>query len=192
MIAGLHGNTLSGLLRATARGAAMLGAGIALLAFASMVTAEEAATPPDAGQQSNTPAPALPTPPEVFGAIGRFIDQSISNVGAGVRGAGDAVGGATSAAGDIARGVGDAAGNVARLPLGNVAAGWERCAVAPNGAPDCSGASLALCRAKGFERGSSLDITSSRKCPVQMWREGRAPNDNDCTDESFVSRAICK
>jgi hypothetical protein len=154
------------------------------------------AQPAPSDAPSAPPKAGLPTPPEVIGAIGRFIDQSITNLGAGVdagvKGAGETLGGATGAAGDLAKGVTDAAGTVARLPLSNVATGWERCAVAPNGAPDCNVASLALCRAKGFQRGNSLDITSARKCPAQVWLQGRQPNDGECVDESFVSRAICQ
>ena len=142
--------------------------------------------PPQSG------ARLLPTPQETFGAIGKFIDQSISNVGAGVRGAGETLGATTNAASDLAKGVSDAAGTVARLPGTNVVAGHELCAIAPNGAPDCDGASLALCKSKGFARGNSVDITSSFKCPAQMWREGRAPNPQECTDESFVSKAVCQ
>ena len=41
-------------------------------------------------------------------------------------------------------------------------------------------------------RGNSLDITSSRKCPAQVWLQGRQPNDVECVNESFVSRAICQ
>jgi len=138
----------------------------------------------------------LPTPQETIGAIGKFIDQSISSVGAGVnagvKGAGDTLGATTNAAGDLAKGVTDAAGTVARLPGTNVVAGHELCAIAPNGAPDCDGASLALCRSKGFARGNSVDITSAFKCPAQMWREGRAPNPQECRDESFVSKAVCQ
>jgi hypothetical protein len=151
--------------------------------------------PPDAPPPA-PPKAGLPTPPEVIGAIGRFIDQSITNLGAGmdagVKGAGETIGGATGAAGDLAKGVTDAAGAVARLPLSNVVAGWERCVVAPNGAPDCSVASAALCRTKGFQRGNSLDITSARKCPAQVWLQGRQPTDAECVNESFVSRAICQ
>ena len=166
----------------------------------SQAPAPQAALPQ--APQADAPPPAqpskagLPTPPEVFSAIGRFIDRSIANLGAGVdagvKGAGETLGGATGAAGDFARGVTDAAGAVARLPLSNMVAGWERCAVAPNGAPDCSVASVALCRTKGFQRGNSLDITSSRKCPAQVWLQGRQPNDAECVNESFVSRAICQ
>jgi len=188
MIAGMHRNTTSCSLRA--RGVATLG--FALLVFASLAVAEEAAPPlPLVPEQAQKPA-TLPTPQETMGAIGRVIERSISGVGAGVRGAGETLGATTDAAGEIAKGVGDAAGTVARLPTTNIVTGRELCTAAPNGAPDCAGASLALCRSKGFERGQSLDITSAYKCPVQMWREGRAPNDRECTDESFVSKAVCQ
>lgn len=185
-----------------------LGAALgAVLLAASITAAQQPASPPQlpsppqAQPQADAPAPApprtaLPTPPEVISAIGRFIDQSIANVGAGVgagvKGAGETLGGATSAAGELAKGVGSAAGAVARLPLSNVVAGRETCIPAANGAPDCAAASVALCRSKGFERGASLDITSARKCPAAVWLEGRQPTDAECTNESFVSRAICQ
>jgi hypothetical protein len=166
---------------------------VALLASVSLASAQEPAPPlnviPEPPQRS---APTLPTPRETFGAIGRLIDQSISNVGAGVRGAGETLGATTDAAGEIAKGVGSAAGTVARLPNTNIVSGHEPCATAPNGAPDCTGASEALCKSKGYQRGNSLDMTSAFKCPAQMWREGRAPNPQECRDESFVSRAICQ
>jgi len=148
--------------------------------------------PPDPSTPTQGGTRLLPTPQETFGAIGKFIDQSISSVGAGVKGAGETIGATTSAAGGLAKGVTDAAGTVARLPATNVVAGHELCAVAPNGAPDCEGASLALCKSKGFARGQSVDITSSYKCPAQLWREGRAPNPQECRDESFVSKAVCQ
>jgi hypothetical protein len=150
------------------------------------------AAPPDAPAPPQSGGRLLPTPQETFGAIGKFIDQSISSVGAGVKGAGETIGATTSAAGDLAKGVTDAAGTVARLPTTNIVTGHELCAVAPNGAPDCNGASLALCKTKGFGRGQSVDITSSYKCPPQMYREGRAPNPQECRDESFVSKAVCQ
>jgi len=175
----------------------------AAVVFAAEVSAQDLSGAPPANPPAVIEAPpppppsaGLPPPREVFGAIGRFIDQSIANVGAGVgagvRGAGETFGATTNAAGEIAKGVGSAAGTVARLPTTNIVSGHELCAAAPNGAPDCTGASLALCKTKGFARGQSLDITSSYKCPTQMWREGRAPNPAECTDESFVSRAICQ
>ena len=156
----------------------------------------ELSADPPAVIEATPPAPpassVLPPPHEVLGAIGRLLDQSISNVGAGVKGAGETLGATTNAAGEIAKGVGSAAGTVARLPTTNIVSGHELCTAAPNGAPDCGGASVALCKTKGFERGQSLDITSAFKCPAQMWREGRAPNATECVDESFVSRALCQ
>jgi hypothetical protein len=174
-----------------------LGAGALLLAFASVCAAQETAPPVQlAPEQIQKSPPTLPTPQETFGAIGRLIDRSISTVGAGVnagvRGAGETLGATTNAAGDLAKGMTDAAGTVARLPGTNIVSGHELCTAAPNGAPDCGGASVALCKSKGYQRGNSLDITSAFKCPAQMWREGRAPNSEECRDESFVSRAICQ
>jgi hypothetical protein len=183
------------------------------LAFASLVSLASAqpapppanppaviTAPPDAPAQATPPPPGptapalprLPTPGETIGSIGRFIDQSLSNVGAGIRGAGDAVGGAGNAAGEIAKGVGDAAGTVARLPLAKAVSGWEPCPLAANGAPDCEAASVALCKAQGFKAGKSVDITAAQKCPAVVWIEKRQPKDGECKDEAFVSKAICQ
>jgi len=151
---------------------------------------QQAAQPP---QGPSAPAlPRLPTPAETIGNIGRFLDRSISDVGAGIRGAGDAVGGAGTTAGEIAKGVGDAAGNVARLPLSSTVSGWQACPSAPNGAPDCEAASIALCRTKGFRSGKSVDITSAQKCPAVVWLEKRQPKEGECKDEAFVSKALCQ
>ena len=167
----------------------------ALLACAAIASAQDSANSPaqpPAQAAPPTVQPALPTPAETIGAIGRFINQSISNVGAGVKGAGDAVGGASGAATDLAKGVGDAAGTVARLPLSSTVSGWELCPVAGNGAPDCEAASAALCRTKGFAAGKSIDITSAQKCAAAVWLEKRQPNDAECRNESFVSKALCQ
>ncbi len=185
------------------RASRALCAGLMLAACVSIATAQQpppAAPPPVIYAQPPEPQPAppppssgiLPTPSDVFSGIGRLIDQSISNVNAGVKGAGETLGVVPGAATDLARGMGDAAGTIARLPGTNVVKGWERCAIAPNGAPDCEVASVALCRSKGFERGRSLDITSAHKCPAQVWLEGRQPAVGECRDESFVSQAICQ
>jgi len=205
MIAGLQHNSIR-----PARAPGTLLCTVMLLSFMTLATAQEP-TP----QQYNAPAqePAapigaappppsasLPTPPEMIGALGRLLNQSINNVGAaanaGVKGAGETIGATSSAAGDLARGVTsgvtDAAGSVARLPLSNVVAGFQRCAIAGNGAPDCGVASVALCQSKGFATGSSIDITSSRKCPASVWSQGREPTPGECQDESFVSRAMCQ
>src|SRR5437868_1778223 len=151
MIAGLHRHSIRSM---RARRPALCC--VMLLAFVALAAAQEptpqqynAPTPepaaPAAAAPAATPSASLPTPPEVIGAIGRLFNQSINNVGAaanaGVKGAGETIGATSSAAGDLARGVTsgvtDAAGTVARLPLSNVVAGFQRCAIAGNGAPDC-------------------------------------------------------
>jgi hypothetical protein len=206
MIASLHHSSIR-----SARAQRVALCSVVLLAFVSMAGAQEPTpqqynapaqepAPPAGAAPAATPSTSLPTPPEVIGAIGRLFNQSINNVGAaanaGVRGAGETIGATSSAAGDLARGVTsgvtDAAGTVARLPLSNVVAGFQRCAIAGNGAPDCGVASVALCRSKGFSSGSSIDITSSRKCPSSVWAQGREPAPGECQDESFVSRAMCQ
>lgn len=154
----------------------------ALLACGGLAAAQPNQTAPIPLQppaviEAPPPAPPvtrLPTPAESLNAIGRLF------------------GGATEAAGDVAKGVGDAAGTVARLPLTNVVSGKEMCINAPNGAPDCATASEALCRQKGFQRGASLDITAAYRCPAAFWAERRAPNDKDCVNETFVSKAVCQ
>jgi hypothetical protein len=159
------------------------------------------AAPPDAPAAEPAPAPAagttapkLPTPAETLGAIGRFIDQSVSKVGAGidagVKGAGETIGGATSAAGEIAKGVTDAAGSAVTLPLGNVVSGRQPCLAAANQTPDCTVASVLLCRSKGFTRGTAIDITTARKCPAQVYLQGAS--EAACTSEAFVARASCQ
>src|SRR2546421_3861439 len=82
--------------------------------------APRTAPPPDPPQRV---VPTLPTPQETFGAIGRLIDQSIANVGAGVKGAGETLGATTDAAGGLAPGVAGAAGAAARPPPPHHAAG---------------------------------------------------------------------
>ena len=76
--------------------------------------------------------------------------------------------------------------------LTNVVTGKQMCINAPNGAPDCVAASEALCRAKGYQRGASLDITSAYRCPAAFWAERREPNEKDCVNEAFVSKAVCQ
>ena len=61
----------------------------------------------------------------------------------------------------------DAADAVARIPTARVVTGHEKCAIAPNGAPDCLAAANTMCRAKGFASGKSVDMTTAEVCPAQ-------------------------
>lgn len=85
----------------------------------------------------------------------------------------------------------DAAGAVARIPHTRVVSGYERCATAPNGAPDCLAAADAVCKAQGFRSGHSVDMTTAEICEPRVWMAGRN-NGPGCHTETFVSRAICQ
>ena len=74
-------------------------------------------------------------------------------------------------AAEVGKGAADATKNamdaVAKLPTARMMSGRERCANAPNGAPDCLAAAEALCRKHGFASGKSMDFTSAEECPAK-------------------------
>jgi len=98
-------------------------------------------------------------------------------------------------AGDAAKttvqGAKDAAGAVARIPAARAISGHEKCQLAPNGAPDCVAAANTMCKAKGFDSGSSLDMTTAEVCPPKVYMSGRTTGP-ECNMETFVSRAFCQ
>ena len=85
----------------------------------------------------------------------------------------------------------DAAEAVGRLPNTRVIIGHEKCQIAPNGAPDCIAAAYAICQAKGFKSGKSVDMTTAEVCPAQVYLSGRSSGPG-CHTETFVSRALCQ
>lgn len=105
------------------------------------------------------------------------------------RGAVEATRGAADAVTSVAK---ETAGALTRLPTARVAAGRERCGIAPNGAPDCRTAAETLCRAKGFASGSSIDFETAEVCPssaaLARWRGEHVK----CTIENYVTRALCQ
>jgi hypothetical protein len=62
---------------------------------------------------------------------------------------------------------------------------------AQNGAPDCAPAAIALCKAKGFQTGKSVDTQSERNCSPRALLAGRPPSEIECHSEMFVTRAMC-
>ena len=98
---------------------------------------------------------------------------------------------AGAAAKTTVEGAKDAAGAVARIPNVRTVSGHEKCQVAPNGAPDCVAAANAICKAKGFDSGRSLDMTTAEICPAKVWMAGRSTGP-ECRTETFVSRAVCQ
>ena len=159
-----------------------------LMAGAIMLTSA-LATAQDAAKTSP------PRQPGFFGTLKGWWDQTTDTWNAGVSGVqkrfetfGHDAGVAARTTVDTAR---DAADAVARLPNTSVVRGHEKCKVAPNGAPDCVAAAIAMCKAKGFEGGTSLDMTTAEVCPAQVYLSGRSAGEG-CHTETFVSRVLCK
>jgi hypothetical protein len=157
------------------------------LTFASVAPAG-AQEPPKSEPPAVEPAPPAPAGP--FGALGRFIDESLQNFGRGLKGAREQMDDITGRAGDAAK---DAA---RALPLRrpSVVAGRERCLPAPNGAPDCVTATAVMCRASGYETGSSIDMQTEQKCPAATPAGPASPplDESQCWLESYVIRALCR
>jgi hypothetical protein len=150
----------------------------------------------------------------MFETIGRWVDegtttfqdhlrgarQSIdelsdkTNAAKVGQGAVDVTKGAVDVTVDVTKGAvgatANAVGAVAKLPTARLMSGRERCAVAPNGAPDCVTAAEALCRKHGFSSGKSMDFTSAEECPSNVLL-GQAPRDQ-CATVTFISRAMCQ
>jgi hypothetical protein len=143
--------------------------------------------------QSEPPAAASApqqSPAGPFGTIGRFIDESLQGLGQGFKGAREQMDDLTGRAGGAAK---DAAGSV-NLRRPGMVAGRERCPPAPNGAPDCVAATTAMCRANGFESGSSIDMQTEQKCPAATPSGPASPpiDESQCWLESYVIRALCR
>jgi len=154
-----------------------------------------AAQTPEPETPSSAPANASPSEPQgFFDAFGNWVQQGVTNVGAGFGAVVGAVGGQ---AGQAAKGAADVARNAAtsvttQLPVAGVISGRERCILAPNGAPDCRVAAEALCRAKGYVSGASVDFEAVEKCPPATRVSGHNPPERVCTSEHFVTRALCQ
>jgi len=148
---------------------------------------------PEAPASAPAPAPApqqLPAGP--FGTFGRFIDQSLQGLGQGFKGAREQIDDITGRAGNAAK---EAADPIKLLKRPSVVAGRERCLPAANGAPDCVAATALMCRANGFDSGSSIDMQTEQQCPgvdPAGPATAAAIDESKCWLESYVIRALCK
>jgi hypothetical protein len=128
-------------------------------------------------------------------AVSRWFKDQSASVNSSFESARKKVEGIGRDAGDAAKttveGAKDAAGAVARIPVARAISGHEKCPVAPNGAPDCVAAASAMCKAKGFDSGKSLDMTTAEVCPAKVYMSGRSTGP-ECSTETFVSRAFCQ
>jgi hypothetical protein len=172
--------------------------------------------PPESSPPSQpAPPPQSAPPPQqpgVFQSLGRWFDQGASSFQEHLRGAKQRMDDLTDATAannkelsdqaakvgqgalDVGKGAvdatTDAVGAVAKLPTARLMSGRERCAVAPNGAPDCLAAAETLCRKHGFGSGKSMDFTSAEECPASTLL-GQTSRD-ECTTVTFIGRAMCQ
>ncbi len=167
-----------------------------LFAAAGLVLcAATAAAEPQSPPASATPS-ASRDAPGFLDAFNRWLDESAANFKSGMKGTQDTLSSmgtsASDAAKDAAKGMKDATDAIAKLPSARVVTGRELCQNAPNGSPDCRAAADAICHAKGFGSGKSLDTQSAQKCPARLWLSGRLPADGECPVETHVVRAVCQ
>jgi hypothetical protein len=157
-----------------------------------------------------TPSPAFPPPqagnPGVFETIGRWLDQGARNFNDQMRGAKARVDDLNERAAADRREIGERAEEMRRgaaqatigaveaitkLPTARVMRGRERCAIAPNGAPDCIAAAEALCRKHGFGSGKSIEFTSAEECPPRALIGDRSA-EAECRTVTFINQAMCQ
>ncbi len=174
---------------------ACLAAG-AVIFTVTLAMAQGAANPNPNPIQTANPNPPPPAEDQgFFGTLGRWFDQQaanfksgLSDVGSSVQNLGHEAGIAAKTSVDTARGAADA---MVKIPGTRMISGHEKCALAPNGAPDCLAAAMALCKTKGFEKGKSMDMTTAEVCPAQVYLSGRNSGPG-CRTETFLSRALCQ
>ena len=163
----------------------------ALLFAAGLVLISE----PAAAQDQATPAQNSRQSEGFLATVSRWFREQTATVNSSLDDARKKVDGFNSAAGDAAKstveGAKDAAGAIARIPSARAVSGHEKCQLAANGAPDCVAAANTMCKAKGFESGKSVDMTTADVCPAKVYMSGRSTGP-ECTTETFVSRAFCQ
>lgn len=86
----------------------------------------------------------------------------------------------------------EAATALIRIPAGRFIEVHQRCALAPNGAPDCRSAATSVCRTKGFQDGNPINVQSSQNCPPAVWMSGREPAAGECPQETVVLMVACR
>jgi hypothetical protein len=177
--------------------AAIAGSGLVLVA--GIAAAQTRAEPPKPPGEPPAPTSAPATPPEnpgFVGVFGNWMQQGVTSMSTGIDAVFGAAKGAADAASTVAKGAADAAvdtaAGVTKLPVPGVAGGHEQCTLAGNGAPDCRVAAEALCRARGFATGTSVDFVTSEKCQPPYRSSGRDTPEGVCTLDHFVTRALCK
>jgi hypothetical protein len=169
---------------------ALPGAAACLLWLALAAMAQDAAP----RVQPHDPPPAVQPhdssyKPGFFAAFGRWLDEGRAKFKANMESAQENVGKLGGQMRDAAK---DATGAIATLPNTTVINGRERCASAPNGAPDCKMTAETICKGRGFQSGKSLATVSEEKCPARIFLEARAPHPGECRQETYLTRVVCQ
>jgi hypothetical protein len=188
-------------------------AGAALLSAAVDVRAQDRApgAPPAQAAPQQPAQPDKPNPPPapeqkqgVFETFGRWFDESAINMRRGFDDAWKGMGTVGNTAGDAAKGTADVmvkgtadamqgtADAFGKIGSSRFVNGRERCAIAPNGAPDCKTAAVTMCKAGGYQTGDSVDYVTAEACPTTAYLNGRKPPTGECPIEHTVTRALCQ
>ena len=163
---------------------------VAALACCLIVGLSAQAQQPSQGSATDPQPPAAEAPPPgtrsgFLDTIGRWFGDSKAALDSQFRSTQETLG----TFGNQAK---DAAGTVAAIPGTRIVTGRQICPSASNGAPDCQQGVETLCRAKGFQSGRTLDVSSYQRCPAKVWISGQAPKEGECKLETYVTRAVCQ
>lgn len=158
------------------------------LLVASAQAQQQQVPPPPAQVGAPAPPEAAPPPsqrPGLFDALGRFLGNSKEAIDSQMRSTQETLGTIGSQAKDAASGV-------VAIPGTRVITGRQLCPPAPNGAPDCQQGVDALCRARGFQGGRTLEVASGTRCSAKNLLAGRVSKETICPTETYVTRAVCQ
>jgi hypothetical protein len=175
-----------------------------------MLPSFTAAGPADAqaGQPlrlASNASPRVPTldgsaSPDMLQAIGEWFDRSVQGLNTGLheglvnfRQLGDHTRDAMSDAAAVAGAAATSTANsIATLPRARIIRRRELCPRAPNGGPDCVHAAVLACRASGFSGGSTVEVQSEEKCPVEVMMGQRRRQPGDCTTDTYIVQSLCQ
>ncbi len=162
-------------------------------------------SPPVAPQVDPAPPPQVPQPEDApspkregfFDALNRWIDKSSKDFKASVDQSNakwralseQSDKAAKDAAKDAAAAQKQAVEAFKNLSNVRVVEGRQTCAPAANGSPDCQAAAEVICRSKGFGKGQSADIQTTRKCSAKAFL---TRDESACRMETVVVKAACQ
>ena len=164
---------------------ALLASSLLTLMAAQAQQQPQSIEPPSQPQPPAQEAPPPSTRPGFLDAVGRWFGDSKAAIDSQVKSTQETLGTFSNQARD-------AAGSVVAVPGTRIVTGRQLCPLAPNGAPDCQQGVDALCRAKGFQAGRTLEVASGHRCSVKGLISGRASREAPCPLETYVTRAACQ